>query len=195
MGGLGRGVVRRECGGEVIGLGDDIMASGHALRMFGGAPVVIGRGPERPVHSPMFENIPWINGPNPVHFLMSHTGRRNYIEYGKGRNGQQVVKQDHRPAPGVLEFTEDEVGQAAALMGIDAGYMDDKVFEVAKKAVLRELERRKWQKALEGLKAQLIGGDRVWLMNNFPKAEFEINFRKKTVTIYFEGKPVVEDVD
>jgi hypothetical protein len=85
--------------------------------------------------------------------------------------------------------------QAAALMGIDAGYIDDKVFKVAKKAVLAELERAKWQKALKDLKAQLIGDDRVWLMNNFPKAEFEINFRKKTVTIYFEGKPVVEDVD
>lgn len=93
------------------------------------------------------------------------------------------------------QVTDATKAQAAKMMGIDAGYVDDKVFEVAKKAVLRELERRKWQKALEGLKAQLIGGDRVWLMNNFPKAEFEINFRRKTVTIYFEGKIVVEDVD
>jgi len=31
-------------------------------------------------------------------------------------------------------------------------------------------------------------------MENYPDAEFEINFRRKTVTIYFEGKPVVEDV-
>ncbi len=85
--------------------------------------------------------------------------------------------------------------QAAAMMDIDADYVDDKVFEVAKKAVLAELDRAKWQKALEGLKAQLIGGNRVWLMNNFPDADFEINFRKKTVTIYFEGKPVVEDID
>ena len=85
--------------------------------------------------------------------------------------------------------------QAAAMMDIDAGYVDDKVFEVAKKAVLAELGRAKWQKVLEGLKAQLIGGNRVWLMNNFPDVEFEINFRRKTVTIYFEGKPVVEDID
>ncbi|MHC4326291.1 MAG: hypothetical protein ACYSUX_18630 [Planctomycetota bacterium] len=92
----------------------------------------------------------------------------------------------------VIEATK---AQAAALMDIEAGYVDDKVFEVAKKAVLAELERAKWQKALKDLKTQLVGGDRVWLMNNFPKAEFEINFRKKTVTIYFEGKPVVEDVD
>lgn len=85
--------------------------------------------------------------------------------------------------------------QAATMMNIGADYVDDKVFEVAKKAVLRELERRKWQKVLSDLKAQLVGGDRVWLKSNFPKAEFEINFRKKTVTIYFEGKIVVEDVD
>ncbi|MHC5059707.1 MAG: hypothetical protein ACYTFK_01290 [Planctomycetota bacterium] len=85
--------------------------------------------------------------------------------------------------------------QAAAMMDIDDGYIDDKVFEVAKKAVLRELEKAKWQKALEGLKAQLVGGDRVWLTNNFPDAEFEINFRRKTATIYFEGKPFAEDID
>ncbi len=93
------------------------------------------------------------------------------------------------------QVTDATKAQAAALMDIDAGYMDDKVFEVARGAVLREFERRKWQKALKGLKAQLIGVDRVWLMNNFPKAEFEINFRKKTVTIYFEGKIIVEEVD
>jgi len=85
--------------------------------------------------------------------------------------------------------------QTATMMGIDAGCVDDKVFDVARGAVIRELERAKWQKALEGLKAQLIGGDRVWLMNNFPKAEFDINFRKKTVTIYFKGKSIAEEVD
>lgn len=93
------------------------------------------------------------------------------------------------------QVTDATKTQAAVMMNIDAGYVDDKVFEVARGAVLRELERAKWQKALEGLKAQLIGVDRVWLKNNFPKAEFEINPRKKTVTIYFEGKIVVEDVD
>ena len=85
--------------------------------------------------------------------------------------------------------------QAATMMDTDAVYVDDKVFEVAKKAVLRDIERAKWQKALDGLKAQLVGGGRVWLKENYPNAEFEINFKRKTVTIYFEGKPVVEDVD
>ena len=84
--------------------------------------------------------------------------------------------------------------QAAAMMDTDAVHIDDKVFEVAKKAVLAELERAKWQKALEGLKAQLIGGGRVWLEENYPNSEFEINFKRKTATLYFEGKPVVEDV-
>lgn len=85
--------------------------------------------------------------------------------------------------------------QAATMMNIGADYVDDKVFEVARGAVLRELERAKWQKALEGLKAQLIGGDRMWLMNNFPKAEFETDFRRKTITIYLEGKNLSEEVD
>ena len=85
--------------------------------------------------------------------------------------------------------------QAAAALGVDAEHIDDKVFEVAKKAVLAELERAKWQKALDGLKAQLVGGNRIWLSSNFPNAEFEINFRRKTACIYFEGKPVVEEVD
>jgi len=85
--------------------------------------------------------------------------------------------------------------QAAKIMGVDAICIDDKVYEVAKKAVLAELERAKWKKALDGLKAQLVGGGRVWLKENYPNAEFEINFRRKTATLYFEGKPVVEDVD
>ena len=93
------------------------------------------------------------------------------------------------------QVTDATKAQAAKMMGIDAGYVDDKVFEVARGAVLRELERAKWQKVLKDLKAQLIGDDRVWLRNNFPDAEFKIDFRKKTVTIYFEGKIVVEDVD
>jgi len=85
--------------------------------------------------------------------------------------------------------------QAATMMNIGADYVDDKVFEVAKKAVLRELKRRKWQKVLSDLKAQLVGGDRVWLKSNFPNAEFETDFRRKTITIYLEGKNLSEEVD
>jgi predicted NAD-dependent protein-ADP-ribosyltransferase YbiA (DUF1768 family) len=93
------------------------------------------------------------------------------------------------------QVTDATKTQAAAMMGIDAGYIDDKVFEVAKKAVLRELERAKWQKALKDLKAQLTGGDRVWLKNNFPDAEFKIDHRGKIVTIYLKGIREVEDID
>lgn len=85
--------------------------------------------------------------------------------------------------------------QAATMMNIGADYVDDKVFEVAKKAVLRQLERRKWQKVLSDLKAQLVGGNRVWLKNNFPAAEFEIDHRAKVVRIYLEGKIIVEEVE
>ena len=93
------------------------------------------------------------------------------------------------------QVTDATKTQAAAMMDIDAGYIDDKVFEVAKKAVLRELERAKWQKVLSELKAQLTGGDRVWLKNNFPDAEFKIDHRRKVITIYLEGIPVMEDID
>ena len=98
------------------------------------------------------------------------------------------------------ELTSEQVmsttkAQAAAMMNIAADCVDDKVFEVARKAVLRELERAKWQKALKDLKAQLIGGDRVWLRNNFPDAEFKIDHRRKVIAIYLEGIPVMEDID
>lgn len=98
------------------------------------------------------------------------------------------------------ELTSEQVmsttkAQAAAMMNIAADCVDDKVFEVARKAVLRELERRKWQKALKDLKAQLIGGDRVWLRNNFPDAEFKIDHRGKIVTIHLQGIREVEDID
>jgi len=85
--------------------------------------------------------------------------------------------------------------QAAAMMNVDADCVNDRVFEVAKKAVLRKLECRKWQKVLSDLKAQLVGGDRVWLKNNFPKAEFEMNHRTKIVRIYLEGKSTAEEVE
>ncbi len=84
--------------------------------------------------------------------------------------------------------------QAAKMMGIDAGFIDDKVFEVAKGAVVRELERDKWDGVLGDLKEQLVGGDKMWFRNNFPAAEFEIDHRTRTVRIYLEGKPAVEEV-
>jgi hypothetical protein len=93
------------------------------------------------------------------------------------------------------QVTDATKAQAAAMMDIDDSYIDDKVFEVAKKAVLRELERTKWQKVLSELKAQLTGGDRVWLRNNFPDAEFKIDHRRKVVTIHLEGIREVEDID
>jgi len=85
--------------------------------------------------------------------------------------------------------------QAAAMMGIDTGYVDDKVFEVAKKAVLAELARAKWQKVLSELKAQLTGGGRVWLRENYPDAEFKIDHRRKIITIHLEGIIEAEDID
>ena len=93
------------------------------------------------------------------------------------------------------QVTDATKAQAAAMMGIDAGYIDDKVFEVAKQAVLAELARAKWQKVLSELKAQLTGGDRVWLRNNFPDAEFKIDHKSRIITVFLEGINEPEDID
>ncbi len=79
--------------------------------------------------------------------------------------------------------------QFAAAAGIDVERFSDGMFVNAKAKLLREVERTKWQAALDGLKDQLIGGNRVWLKNNFPNVEFAVDHRSKTVTIFFEGKP------
>jgi len=79
--------------------------------------------------------------------------------------------------------------QFAAAAGIDAERIPDGLFANAKDRLLRELDRAKWQTALDGLKEQLIGGSRVWLQNNFPDTEFAVDHRRRTVTIFFEGKP------
>ena len=111
-----------------------------------------------------------------------------------------VIYEKLRAVTDELGLTSEQVAvatkvQAAAMMNVDAGCVDDKVFEVAKNALLAELERAKWQKVLSDLKAQLIGGNRVWLRENFPDAEFKIDHRRKVVAIYLEGIPVMEDID
>ncbi len=80
--------------------------------------------------------------------------------------------------------------QFATLAGVDAERIPDGMFANAKAKLLREVERTKCQAALDGLKDQLIGDNRVWLQNNFPDAEFAVDHRSKTVTIFFEGKPL-----
>lgn len=45
---------------------------------------------------------------------------------------------------------------------------------------------------LKGLKEQLIGGSRTWLLNMFPKAEF--NIRHRVVTLWLDGIPVEEEL-
>ena len=79
--------------------------------------------------------------------------------------------------------------QVASYFDIDVERIRDGMFINAKAKLLREMERAKWQTVLDGLKDQLVGGNRVWLTNNFPDVEFAINHRSKTVTIFFEGKP------
>ncbi len=79
--------------------------------------------------------------------------------------------------------------QFAAQIGIGADRIPDGAFINAKARLLQDMERAKWQAALDGLKDQLIGGNRVWLKNNFPDVEFAVNHRSKTVTIFFEGRP------
>ncbi len=85
--------------------------------MANGKPVDIGKRPDRLNESLMFENIEWINsGEDETQFLQSYIGKRDYISYGKGKRGQQVLVETHRANPGVLVFTEYEVALAASLM-------------------------------------------------------------------------------
>lgn len=79
--------------------------------------------------------------------------------------------------------------QLADAIEVDARRIRDGMFVNAKAKLLREMERAKWRAILDGLKDQLTGGNRVWLKNNFPDVEFAVNHRRKTVTIFFEGKP------
>ncbi len=79
--------------------------------------------------------------------------------------------------------------QFASQIGVNADRIPDGMFANAKAKLLREYERAKWQAVLDGLKEQLIGGNRVWLKDNFPDVEFAINHWSKTVTIFFEGIP------
>ena len=91
-------------------------------------------------------------------------------------------------------FTDEQIEAAtkqqfATAAGIDAERIPDGMFANAKSMLLRQRDMAKWQTALNGLKDQLIGGNRVWLQNNFPDAEFAVDHRRKTVTIFFEGTP------
>ena len=86
----------------------------------------------------------------------------------------------------VADMTKD---QFTVLTGIDVELIGDAAFEVAKTKLLRVRDREKWQTTLQGLKDQLTGGGRVWLTNNFPDVEFTVDHRRKTVTIFFDGKP------
>lgn len=79
--------------------------------------------------------------------------------------------------------------QVASYFDIDAERIRDGMFINAKAKLLREMERAKWQEALDGLKDQLTGDNRVWLKDNFPDVEFAVDHRRKTVTIFFAGKP------
>jgi hypothetical protein len=79
--------------------------------------------------------------------------------------------------------------QFATQIGISAERIPDGIFVNAKVKLLRDMDREKWSAVLDGLKGQLVGGSRVWLSNNFPDVEFAVDHRRRTVTIFFEGKP------
>lgn len=60
--------------------------------------------------------------------------------------------------------------------------------------IKRDLEDERMQNILKGLKEQLIGGDRTWLLNNFPKAEIIVEKAGKIrVVIWPFGRPEVSE--
>ena len=102
-----------------MGLGDDVMATGEALALHKrtGQNVRVGKSLTRPSRSPIFENIPFIDQSNgPTVLLKNYIGNRPYIDYRRSNSGRQVFFQDHRPARGVLVFSDAEQEQAEWLM-------------------------------------------------------------------------------
>jgi len=97
-----------------MGLGDDIMATGVAMKLYHGEPVTIGRSKARPYLSPMFENIPWVNTVGAQHLLRSYPGHRDYVT--ECTRAQQSLDAGYRATAGVLEFTDEEIQAGDNLM-------------------------------------------------------------------------------
>ena len=75
----------------------------------------------------------------------------------------------------------------------DDSQLSDAFVENMKRRFVKERLAELDQANLLGLKDQLIGGARTWLLDNFPDAEFEIVNR--VVTIFLDGKLEVENGD
>ncbi len=61
----------------------------------------------------------------------------------------------------------------------------------SKRVLAGVFEEEKNKTVLEDFKKQLVGGQRLWLENNYPDAEFEIenSGNKPCVKVWLEGKP------
>jgi len=82
------------------------------------------------------------------------------------------------------QLTNTTVAQFASAIERDVSKVSELVFAVAKKRLLRERRREKWQAILADFETGLSG-----LKVTFPKAEVDLDYRGKAVTIFFEGKP------
>jgi len=83
-------------------------------------------------------------------------------------------------------------GQVNTLLGAEL-LLSDAFVENMKRCLVKERLIELDQANLLGLKDQLIGGARTWLLDNFPDVAFEI--RNRVVTIWLDGKLEVENDD
>ena len=67
------------------------------------------------------------------------------------------------------------------------------LFENLKGTLIEEIKREQCQTILQNIESQLVGGNRVWLKDNFPESEFGIDAKRRIVHIYLDGKEVNEE--
>ena len=82
-------------------------------------------------------------------------------------------------------FTRQQVAQL-----INFDFSDYSKFIALKKALVEALQSRDDEAILQEVKNQLLGDNRAWLADRFPKAEFDRSSEngKKFIRIWLEGK-------
>lgn len=88
-----------------MGLGDDILATGQAIkRGLKAGGVVFGRSRDMPRKSSMYDHVAWINCPGAQHFVQEYGGKRAYYDYQRSNGKRVVLHEDYRPYPGELNI-------------------------------------------------------------------------------------------
>ena len=99
---------------------------------------------------------------------------------------KQIATENNYTIEHIQSLTADRIKELLELGGVYDGFVAN-----LKDALLKEWQNKYDQTFLQNLKSQLIDGSRVWLQNNFPKAEFEMGAQngKRFVRIWLNGRP------